>query len=310
MAQFGRPDSDIAKGSWSPYPASPTTLWDKLDEETQNGDTDYAVSSTEEDEFEVGLADVTDPTVGTGHYIRCYAKAPGGGGAKERLTISLYENGTQRAASSSTDVDRTAYGLIEHNLSEAEANSISNYANLRIRIHADVIGSGEEIRVTQCELEVPDAAGDLSIDKSDSVSANEYLKELMECMISPSDSVGTSEYLKQLLESETSIQESVNVDEYIKQHIGQILSIQETVNVDEYINRCLECVVLIQESINADEYIAQHIACMPSVQDSVNISEYVEGYILELARYIDVSTLIGESENLKMMVDLNAYAIR
>ena len=39
-AQFLRPDSDVDAGGWTPTPSSPTTLFDKLDEETAS-DTDY-----------------------------------------------------------------------------------------------------------------------------------------------------------------------------------------------------------------------------------------------------------------------------
>jgi len=153
--QFARPDGDIAVGSWSPYPSSPTTLWDKIDEVTQNQDTDYIVSSTDEDEYEVSLTDdITDPELGTGHKIRCYAKSPVGTGAKEQITISLVENGTVRASSLVTDVNRTSYVLIEYTLTEVEANAIGNYANLRFRVHINK--TDEPIRITQAELEVPD----------------------------------------------------------------------------------------------------------------------------------------------------------
>jgi hypothetical protein len=157
MAQIARPDSDVVVGSWSPYPASPTTLWDKLDEETKNDDTDYMVSSTDEDECELGLTDVDDPGVGTGHKIRCYAKSVAGGGAREQMYIALVENGNVRATSSAVNTDRSAYGLIEYILSEAEANSITNYANLRLRFHITKTDADEPIRVTQAEFECPDA---------------------------------------------------------------------------------------------------------------------------------------------------------
>lgn len=157
MAQIARPDSDISLGSWSPYPADPTTLFDKINEVTPNGDTDYITSDLDEDECEVGVGDVNDPGVGTGHKIRCYVKSPDGGGAKEKLNIALVENGVVRGISPQTNVSRTAYELIEYTLLEAEANAIQNYANLRLRFHICVVNSNEPIRITQAEFECPDA---------------------------------------------------------------------------------------------------------------------------------------------------------
>lgn len=155
MTQFGRPQSDVTVGSWSPFPASPTTLWDKTNEGTPNDDTDYIVSSTDEDECELGLTSVNDPGVGTGHIIRCTARVLNGGGSTERIIISLVENGSVRGSSGVMVVSRGAYALIEYTLLEAEANAITNYANLRIRIHVDRTDVDEPIRVTQAEFEVP-----------------------------------------------------------------------------------------------------------------------------------------------------------
>lgn len=157
MAQKARPDSDVSVGSWSPYPSSPTTLWDKIDEVTPNDDTDYIVSSTDEDECEIGLGNVTDPEVGTGHKIRCYAKSVAGAGAGEQMWMALVENGNVRGQSATVSVSRTAYELIEYTLSEAEANAIGNYANLRLRFHITKTDADEPIRITQAEFECPEA---------------------------------------------------------------------------------------------------------------------------------------------------------
>ena len=163
MAQFARPDSDVSVGLWSPYPADPTTLFDKIDEVIPNDGTDYIGSSNDEDECEVGLSDVTDPAVGTGHTIRCYAQCPLGSGAKEQMWIALVENGNIRGQSPVHDVNRNSYALIEYTLSEVEANAITNYANLRLRFHITKVNGGEPIQITQAELEVPDASADTEL---------------------------------------------------------------------------------------------------------------------------------------------------
>lgn len=170
MTQFGRPDSDISVGSWNPFPASPTTLFDKINEETPNGDTDYIYSSVDEDECEISVGAVVDPEIGTGHKIRCTAQCPLGSGQPEALWIALVENGTIRGQSAATTVNRNNYVMIEYVLSEAEANAIGNYANLRLRFHITKVNGGEPIQITQAEFECPDATEEHS--GSSSISGN------------------------------------------------------------------------------------------------------------------------------------------
>lgn len=175
MAQFGRPDGDISVGLWSPYPSSPTTLFDKIDEVTPNGDTDYIYSSNDEDECEASIGSVNDPGVGTGHKIRCYAQCPLGSGQPEAMWIALVENGTIRGQSFDITVDRNSYVMIEYTLSEAEANAIGNYANLRLRFHIAKVNGGEPIQITQAEFECPDAGLDLVKVIDESLQLNESI---------------------------------------------------------------------------------------------------------------------------------------
>ena len=170
MTQFGRPNGDISVGLWAPYPASPTTLFDKINEVTPNGDTDYIGSSNDEDECEVSVGAVVDPGVGIDHKIRCYAQCPLGSGAKEQMWIALVENGTERARSLVAEVDRNSYALIEYALLEAEANAIQNYGNLRLRFHITKVNGGEPIQITQADFRCPDATEEHS--GSSSISGN------------------------------------------------------------------------------------------------------------------------------------------
>jgi|GEM_PF-6756074 len=156
-SQFGRPGGDISVGSWSPFPASPTTLWDKIDEQFDNRDTDYIFSDTKGDECEFSLPGLTDPETGLNHFLACIAKCPAGAGKGESLYIALVENGTVRAQSPTHPVGRVFWEYIRYDLTEAEANSITNYANLRLRIHIVEVGGGEPIRVTQAEFKCPPA---------------------------------------------------------------------------------------------------------------------------------------------------------
>lgn len=163
MPLFARPISDITVGACSPYPSSPTTLFDKVDEETKDDDTTYIFDSTDEDVFELKLGTVVDPGVGTGHKIGIYAYTPAGAGAPETLEFMLYEGSTLIATSPDFTTSRTAYTLYEYTLTEAEANAIGAYTDLRIRFHITKTDADEPIRITQAWLEVPEAGADVLV---------------------------------------------------------------------------------------------------------------------------------------------------
>jgi len=157
MAQFARPDSTVSAGGWTAVGAA--TLHAATDEVTPNGATDYAEANSGDTTMELGLSDVNDPGSSTGHTIRVTALAVGSG-QPERLDISLYQGGTLIVgAFSGQNIDRSAYTAYTYTLSALEADSITDYTNLRFRIAVATIGGGtERLRVTQAELEVPDAS--------------------------------------------------------------------------------------------------------------------------------------------------------
>ncbi|NIQ81578.1 MAG: hypothetical protein GTN93_26495 [Anaerolineae bacterium] len=156
MAQFARPNSDITKGSWSP--SSGTDLYPMLDEETQDGDSTYIESLTAVDTFEVGLSDVTDPGVGTGHVLHFWFRTSGSGGP-EKVDIQLRENTTTIVDLQNQANRSGSYIDVNYTLSEAEANSITDYTALAIRALNENAADPEFARVTMCCLEVPDAGG-------------------------------------------------------------------------------------------------------------------------------------------------------
>jgi hypothetical protein len=91
--QYLRPSADAAVGSWTPTPASPTTLFDKLDE-TVADDADYIESATT---ASVARLDTTNPTVavdaGTKTLRIRFGKASAGGAATT-VTVRLVEGGS------------------------------------------------------------------------------------------------------------------------------------------------------------------------------------------------------------------------
>ena len=152
-AQFGWPASTVSSGSWTATGA--TTLHEATDEVAANDDTDYMTTGTDTT-AELTLSALTDPASSIGHILR-FRITSIGAGSKERCQIQLYQ-GTTLIASTGTETSRDAYATFEYTLAGAEADAITNYADLRVRVVSSSVGAGEEVRVTWVEFEVPDAA--------------------------------------------------------------------------------------------------------------------------------------------------------
>ncbi|HUF02790.1 MAG TPA: hypothetical protein VMM38_01300 [Aridibacter sp.] len=158
MAQFGRPASDVSTGSWTTTP-----LWSKIDEVTAS-DADFAKSSDNpaNDVFEVALSSLTDPASSTGHVMRFRERMQySGGGSPGNITItfSLIQGTTVIASAEFTKANNDlAYYDRELALTGTEANSITDYTDLRLRFRSNKF-SGAKVawsEVTWAELEVPD----------------------------------------------------------------------------------------------------------------------------------------------------------
>lgn len=151
MAQYGRPASDIT-ANWTP--SIGTTHWQCIDE-TPYSDTDYVSTTTNGRIFQVSLSPLVDPISSTGHIIRIRAYASGSSSA-EKITYALYEGTTVRATSPATSITRNSFNTYTLTLSAAQANAITNYANLSIKCTASMT-TGETLRVSWVEFEVPNA---------------------------------------------------------------------------------------------------------------------------------------------------------
>lgn len=177
MSQYGRPDStvtatNIAGGTYEAIDET-TAVDTPAGTEFVYGNEDAAVT------YEVGLSDVTDPAVGTGHTFRYRIVSLNGTtpsvSAAVYCTASLYEGTTLRKA----DTQKTttaSWVTYELTLSEAEANAITDYTNLRLRFVSPASGGSAASRralgLSWAELEVPDAFNK-SINVSDSVNVSE-----------------------------------------------------------------------------------------------------------------------------------------
>jgi len=139
------------------------TLNECTDEVTPNGDTDYAEIAGEFSGMILSLSAVNDPIVHTGHIVRVNICGYNTGGQAEKFSGYLYkDNGVTLVAtcfSGQVTSDHPDYTTYEYTLTELEAEAITDYSDLSIWVETHTLGTGESFRCTQCELEVPDAAG-------------------------------------------------------------------------------------------------------------------------------------------------------
>ena len=134
--QTARPSSDISDGSWRNESDSALNLYASIDE-TSASDADHIKSgiSPSSDVCEVALSSVSDPLSSSNHKVRYrYKKNPGT--ETINLTIALVQGTTVIASTVLTDISDT-FTDGEFTLSSGEADSITNYADLRLRFTAN-----------------------------------------------------------------------------------------------------------------------------------------------------------------------------
>lgn len=151
MAQYARPISpDVAVNGWTATP-----LYAKIDEVTYS-DADY-IQNNAVSYCEVTLSSVTDPNLSTGHIVR-YRYGRTRTDRALTLVVRLMQGSTQIA--SQTHVDPSASFVAgSFTLTGTEADSITDYSNLRLRFDITDIQNAQVYgQVSWAELEVPDAS--------------------------------------------------------------------------------------------------------------------------------------------------------
>ncbi len=159
MVQIARPDSDVSAGSWTLEGSTAEgTIWESLDEVSANDGVDYIESVGGDHTCEVGLDNsITDPGGNTDYVLRVQIRGEGSGGP-ERCLIALFEGATQRAISGNL-ASRAAWAALSYTLTTGEADAITAFTDLRIKLISDNLAGGETMWVTQAFFEVPDAVG-------------------------------------------------------------------------------------------------------------------------------------------------------
>ena len=172
MAQYARPDGDDNNdGEWETEAGNDFDLYAEINEavaddsdfvtKVGDGANNYTVTFT--------LGNVTDPSSSSDHKVVVRALGDDGGmgmGGGPDLRIDLLEGSTSRAnwtieAGSGTDDLTTSAKTFDGNtLSTSEANSITDYTDLKLKLTLVTNGTGgETLKVFQAYFECPDAGG-------------------------------------------------------------------------------------------------------------------------------------------------------
>ncbi len=152
--QYASPASDIENpGAWTTEP-----LWDKIDEEPYD-DGDYVISpksASAGEAFTVGLSPVTDPGVHTDHTLRIRAQVSGVSGT---FKFELLQGEVVIKDSGDIALPLTFQESF-FTLLEAEAESITDYTTLSVRITAVATAKNKFQWVSWVRFEVPAAPND------------------------------------------------------------------------------------------------------------------------------------------------------
>ena len=137
MAQFARPDGDQSVGNWTTDGGGTTNLYQSIDEASPN-DSDYVRSelSPSSSAYECTLGNIEDPQSSSGHVVRYRYRKDAAGGQQVDLTVQLRQGASTVIASAThTNISETITAG-SFTLSGAEADSITDYTDLRLRFIA------------------------------------------------------------------------------------------------------------------------------------------------------------------------------
>lgn len=125
---FARPIQDITLGSWKDEADGTTDIFNSIDESSPSG-TDYIYGS---DTYETLLTSYSDPTASDYHAVRYVYYKTGDVSATVNLTVRLMQGAVEIASWTHNDIPVTETEA-EQYLSAAEADSITDYTDLRLR---------------------------------------------------------------------------------------------------------------------------------------------------------------------------------
>jgi hypothetical protein len=190
MTQYARPTGTTSDGNWT----NNHTAVDNTNDPTGTGaDGDFVIgdgTGASEIQLDLALGDtITDPETGADHKLyfrfRVGDNSDGSGtqsSSSSTVTVKLMEGGSTRvtrtidtgttpALSDSFTYNSATSGATGFNLTAGEANSISSYNDVFIRILYEDSEGTEYLSISQVVLEAPDASAGTPIGP---ISMNTY----------------------------------------------------------------------------------------------------------------------------------------
>ena len=135
MANFARPIQDISRGSWTTQSGAAANLWATLDEESAN-DADFIQSSlTANDAYECLLSSVAPAVIPRNHSLIIRGLKNAANGNQRGVDVALLQGATLIGSTSFPTLPATVTQQVV-DLPRAWAATITNYADLRIRVTA------------------------------------------------------------------------------------------------------------------------------------------------------------------------------
>lgn len=153
MTQFARPSATDSAGNWTPSGAP--TLQECMDEVVANDSTDAAVVNEIGSEiFTISLGAVTDPASSIGHSVDIrFTEALGAVIWNFELLCGV----TSIATWTDTTAVANIFQTKTYNLTGLEADAITNYGTLKVKVIANGFFLGVLCQVTQIFFSCPDA---------------------------------------------------------------------------------------------------------------------------------------------------------
>jgi phage-related protein len=162
-----RPTGDVAAGSWAPYPVSPSTLWDKVDDDVSDDDATYIEAAGTD------AALFTTLPLSTGTPVSVTVKAmykPAGAGAAQSAWVRVAGPG-YGASGSLSNISGTSYVLVSYTWAARPSLGSPPWALADINALSFGVDSGlAGQRVSQVWLEVTMSESPWSVSASDTGS--------------------------------------------------------------------------------------------------------------------------------------------
>lgn len=162
-SQFARPDEDVSKGEWVDTEGgdSDGILYEEINESVRSdlnySSTKLLTTPAQTDTWEVGLQGPLEPPSSSNHIIR-YVIRKTIASVSMDMTVRLLQGSTEIA--SWTDSLTNNFELKENPLTAGQADSITDYSDLRLRFTAThtaaLVGRGE---VSWAEYDLPSVPG-------------------------------------------------------------------------------------------------------------------------------------------------------